>query len=276
MICKAGMHVHAAASDERAPSCGLVYLVGAGPGDPELLTLRAAHLLECADVVLYDHLVSAGVRRMVGSGALLLCVGKRCGRHSMPQSEINRMLIRFARAGRTVVRLKGGDPLVFGRGGEELEALVRANVRFEIVPGVSAANGVAAYAGIPLTHRDLARSCLLVTAHAKDGGIALDWAAAARPDQTLVVYMGLAALPQLARELIAHGLAADTPAALIEQGTTSAQRVLTAPLAELPAIAAAAGATAPALTIIGEVVRFAAPFAWFHPRACAPQLPEVA
>jgi uroporphyrin-III C-methyltransferase/precorrin-2 dehydrogenase/sirohydrochlorin ferrochelatase len=250
---------------DRHPGRGTVYVVGAGPGDPELLTLRAARLLQRADVVLYDHLVSSSILAMVRRSARLVYVGKQCGRHSVPQSEINRLLVGAACAARTVVRLKGGDPLVFGRGGEELEALAASGIDFEVVPGITAANGVAAYAGIPLTHRDYAQSCLLVTAHLKDGTLNLDWPALARPRQTLVIYMGVAALPALARGLVAHGLLADTPAAAVERGTTGEQRVVAGALGELPQLAAAANLKPPALAIVGEVVKLRTRLAWFEP-----------
>ncbi|MBI3068688.1 MAG: uroporphyrinogen-III C-methyltransferase, partial [Betaproteobacteria bacterium] len=183
------------------------------------------------------------------------------------QEEINRLLVALAKLGKQVVRLKGGDPFLFGRGGEEIETLAANGVQFEIVPGVTAATGVAAYAGIPLTHRDHAHACVFVTGHLKDGGVDLDWEALARPRQTVVVYMGLLGLPTLARELVAHGMPATTPAAVVQQGTTARQRVVTGTLAALPALARAAALRPPALIIIGEVVRLRHKLSWFEPRA---------
>jgi uroporphyrin-III C-methyltransferase len=242
---------------------GRVALVGAGPGDPELLTLRAARLLRDAEAVVHDFLVGPEVLDMVNPRAQCICAGKRSNRHSMPQHEINALLVRLAREGLRVVRLKGGDPFVFGRGGEEAQALAAAGVDFEIVPGVTAACGVTAYAGIPLTHRDLAQSCLFVTGHQKDHTADLDWPALARARQTVVIYMGLAALAQICTQLVAHGQRADMPAAVIQQGTLPEQRVVTGTLANLPQRVAAAGLDAPCLIVVGEVVRLRDELAWF-------------
>lgn len=246
---------------------GIVYLVGAGPGNPELLTLRALRVLQQAEVVLHDHLVSAEVLDLARREAERIFVGKERDRHSLDQSEINALMVRLARAGRTVVRLKGGDPFLFGRGGEEIEALANAGIAFEVVPGITAATGVAAYAGIPLTHRDHAQACVFVTGHRSNGRLDLDWKALARPRQTLAIYMGVQALPELCAQLAAHGLSADTPAAIVENGTTNAQRVVTGTLATLPALAAAAGIRPPALVIVGTVVSLRDKTAWFEPHA---------
>ena len=248
---------------------GRVWLVGAGPGDPDLLTLRAARLLAQADVVVYDHLIGAGVLALIGAQAERIYVGKERCRHSMAQADINALLVRLARAGRNVVRLKGGDPFIFGRGGEELQALADECVPFEVVPGITAACGVAAYAGIPLTHRDHAQSATFVTGHLKDGTCDLDWPALARPRQTVVIYMGLTSLPVICKQLIAHGLRADWPAAVVANGTLAAQRVVCATLATLPDAVARENLTSPCLTIVGEVVRLRKQLAWFVAHAAA-------
>jgi len=243
---------------------GRVHLVGAGPGDAELLTLRAARLLAAADVVVHDHLVGPGVLDLIKPGAERIYVGKERSRHSLPQDEINALLVRLARAGRDVVRLKGGDPFIFGRGGEELQVLAAEGIAFEVVPGVTAACGVACFAGIPLTHRDCAQAVLFVTGHLKVGGDGLDWAALARPRQTVVIYMGLSELPSICAQLLAHGAPATRAAAVVQQGTLPPQRVVTGTLADLPGRVADAGLQSPCLVIVGEVVRLRDELAWFE------------
>jgi len=252
----AGEAVPAKAADQATPTlaAGEVVLVGTGPGDPELLTVRAARLLQAADVVLYDNLVSAEILALLPPSAECIYVGKQRKRHALAQEEINRRMVDLARQGRQVLRLKGGDPFIFGRGGEELEYLAAAGVQYRLVPGITAAVGVSAAAGIPLTHRDYAQSCTFVTGHLQDGSMALDWPMLARPGQTVVVYMGLLGLPTLCARLVEHGRGAETPAAIIQQGTTPRQRVLVGTLATLPALVGSAGLQAPTLIIVGEVV----------------------
>lgn len=242
---------------------GRVALVGAGPGDPELLTLRAARLIAQADVLVVDHLVGDGILDLARPDAERLYVGKEAGHHTVPQDEINRLLVRLAREGRQVVRLKGGDPFIFGRGGEELEELLAAGVPFEVVPGITAACGAGAYAGIPLTHRDYAQSVVFATGHRRAGESALDWVALSRPRQTAVIYMGVGQLEAHCAAMIAHGRGADTPAALVENGTRANQRVVVGTLETLPQLAAEAGIRPPALLIVGEVVALADKLAWF-------------
>ena len=242
---------------------GTVYLVGAGPGDPSLLTLRAAQMIGEADVIVYDNLVSTEILAMLARPDVeKIYAGKERGNHALPQEELNVLLVRLARQGKRVVRLKGGDPYTFGRGGEEVEILVENGIPFEVVPGITAAAGVAAYAGIPLTHRNFAQACVFVTGHLKDGSMNLDWPGLARRRQTVVIYMGLHGLPVLCAKLIEHGLPADWPAAIVQQGTTPRQRTVTGTLTTLPQLAEAAHLKAPTLIIVGEVVTLHDKLAW--------------
>lgn len=254
-------------SSARAMLPGMVYLVGAGPGDAELLTLRAARLLGEAEVIVYDRLVSKPILDLGRREAQRIHAGKERDKHTLSQSAINALLIGLAREGKRVLRLKGGDPFLFGRGGEEIEALAAAGIDFEVVPGITAACGVAAYAGIPLTHRDYANSCLFVAGHLKGGNVDLDWDSLVHARRTLVVYMGLLGLPNLCRELAAHGLPESTPAAIVQHGTTARQRTIVGTLATLPALAQAARLAPPTLIIIGEVVRLHARLAWYESAA---------
>jgi uroporphyrin-III C-methyltransferase/precorrin-2 dehydrogenase/sirohydrochlorin ferrochelatase len=242
---------------------GTVYLVGAGPGDPELLTVRAAKLLGLADAVVYDHLVSTEILALVKTEAELIYVGKQESMHTLPQDGINALLVRLAKQGKNVVRLKGGDPFIFGRGGEEAEVLVAEQVSFEVVPGITSASGASAYAGIPLTHRDYAQSCVITTGHLKDGSLNLAWETLVQPRQTVVIYMGLGALPEISRQLIAHGQTPAMSVAVIENGTTKRQRVMTGNLGDIAAKVKAEGFQSPCLIIIGAVVNLREKLQWF-------------
>ncbi|MEN9472993.1 MAG: hypothetical protein RLZZ495_1082 [Pseudomonadota bacterium] len=242
---------------------GHVALIGAGPGDPDLLTLRAVRLLEKTDVIVYDHLVSSGVLDFVSPQAERIYAGKRRNEHTLRQEEINRLLVKLAQQGKQVVRLKGGDPFIFGRGGEELEALVAHGISFEVVPGITAASGVSSYAGIPLTHRDYAQRCMFVAGHLKNGTTDLDWSAMVRPQQTVVIYMGLGGLPYISRSMLEHGASPDLPIAVVQDGTIATQKVVTGTLATIVQKVQEAHLQSPCLTIVGDVVKLHHTLAWF-------------
>lgn len=245
-----------------------VYLVGAGPGDPDLLTVKALRLIQTADTVVYDRLVSPEILNLIPDTASRIYVGKATSRHTLSQTEINALLVDLARKRQRVVRLKGGDPFIFGRGGEEALALARNDIPFEVVPGITAAQACAAYAGIPLTHRGLARGVQFVTGHCKDNEtLELDQATLSDPEQTLVIYMGLANLPQIVRGLVEAGRTRDTPAAVIERGTTSRQRNIITTIGELQQAVEQHTITSPAMLIIGPVVSLAEELEWFMPWA---------
>lgn len=243
---------------------GKVFLVGAGPGDPDLLTVKAARLIAQADALVYDNLVSPGVMALARVGARRIYAGKKASKHTLPQESINELLVELAQEGLMVVRLKGGDPFIFGRGGEELETLAAAGIHFEVVPGITAATGSAAYSGFPLTHRDHAQSVSFVTGHLKDGTVDLDWPALARPRQTVVFYMGIGAAPEICRQMIAHGLPSMTPAAVIRKATLPEQQTLLATLGTLPHRITESGIKPPALIVIGTVVGLRDRLNWFE------------
>lgn len=241
---------------------GEVALVGAGPGDPELLTLKAWRLIQSAEVVLYDRLVSPEILSLIPESAERIHVGKQRSNHTLPQEQINNRLVELARKGRKVVRLKGGDPFIFGRGGEEIETLAAAGVRFQVVPGITAASGCAAYAGIPLTHRDHAQSVRFVTGHLKNDTCDLPWKDFVQNNQTLVFYMGLVGLPIICRQLIANGMSPDMPVALVSRGTTPHQQVVTGNLSNIAERVKENEVPAPTLVIIGRVVTLRSRLDW--------------
>jgi len=243
---------------------GEVYLVGAGPGAPDLLTFRALRLMQQADVIVYDRLVAPEILDLARRDSEKIYVGKQRQNHTLPQESINLLLADLAKAGKRVVRLKGGDPFIFGRGGEEIETLMQQGINFQVVPGITAASGCASYAGIPLTHRDHAQSCTFVTGHLKDGTVNLNWTQLAAPNQTIVIYMGLVGLETICQSLIEHGSPKDLPIALIQQGTTTNQKVITGTLQTLPAKVAGQPIKAPTLIIIGTVVALHDKLNWFN------------
>jgi uroporphyrin-III C-methyltransferase / precorrin-2 dehydrogenase / sirohydrochlorin ferrochelatase len=247
-----------------AEKMGEVYLVGAGPGDPDLLTFRALRLMQQADVVVYDRLVAKPILEMTRHDAERIYVGKERDKHTLRQEEINKLLAKLAKQGKRVLRLKGGDPFIFGRGGEEIDTLAAEGVPFQVIPGITAAAGCASYAGIPLTHRDYAQSVTFVTGHLKDGSMNLNWPMLAQPNQTIVFYMGLVGLPVICRELQQHGVDGDMPIALIQQGTTHMQRVFTGTLETIQAIVEQEKPKPPTLIIVGRVVQLQEKLAWFE------------
>lgn len=257
-------------TQDAGTAVGEVYLVGGGPGDPDLLTFRALRLMQQADVVVYDRLVSKEVLELVRRDAEKFYVGKERDNHTVPQEGINEMLVRLAKEGKRVLRLKGGDPFIFGRGGEEIETLAAEGIPFQVVPGITAAAGCASYSGIPLTHRDYSQSVVFVTGHLKDGTVNLNWKALAQPNQTVVFYMGLHGVPDICHGLIQNGMPAVTPVALIQQGTTANQRVFVSTLESLPALVKSEHIKAPTLIIVGEVVKLRDKLSWFVPAGADP------
>jgi uroporphyrin-III C-methyltransferase/precorrin-2 dehydrogenase/sirohydrochlorin ferrochelatase len=248
-----------------ADAYGEVYLGGSGPGDPDLLTFRALRLMQQADVVLYDRLVSEDILNLVRRDAERIYVGKEPSQHVVPQEEINQLLIRLAKEGKRVLRLKGGDPFLFGRGGEEIETLMEEGIAFQVVPGITAAMGASAYAGIPLTHRDYAQSCIFVTGHRKDNSVNLNWEILVQPNQTVAIYMGINALTEISRQLLQHGMEPNKPAALVQKATTADHRVLVGTVATLPSIVEVENIKPPSIIIIGEVVNLHKKLGWFIP-----------
>lgn len=257
------------ASTQDGIALGEVYLVGAGPGDPDLLTFRALRLMQQADVVVYDRLVSKQVLDLVRRDAEKLYAGKERDNHAIPQEDINQLLVRLAKAGKRVLRLKGGDPFIFGRGGEEIETLAAEGISFQVVPGITAASGCSSYSGIPLTHRDYSQAVVFVTGHLQDGTVNLNWKALAQPNQTVVFYMGLHGIPSICAGLTSHGMPVSTPVALIQQGTTPNQRVYVSTLENLPELVQKESIKPPTLIIVGSVVQLHHKLSWFQ------SLPDV-
>ena len=253
------------AEDVNVNQTGEVYLVGAGPGDPDLLNFRALRLMQQAEVILYDRLVAPAIVDLCRKDAERIYVGKKRDQHTLPQEDISQLLVDLAKQGKRVLRLKGGDPFIFGRGGEEIALLANENIPFQVIPGITAASGCASYAGIPLTHRDYAHSCVFITGHLKDGSMDLNWETLIQPKQTIVVYMGVMGLELFCHELIKRGLPGTMPAALIQQGTTPKQKVYIGDLLTLPDISKQQSIKPPTMIIIGEVVKLHEPLSWFEP-----------
>ena len=249
--------------NKRAKSKGMVFLVGSGPGDPELLTIRALQIMQKADICIYDNLVSKEIKNLVRRDAKFIYAGKLRSNHTLQQDDINKLLIQYARQGKNVLRLKGGDPFVFGRGGEEIEELMSNNISFQIVPGITSANGIAAYSGIPLTHRNHAKSVLFITGHEKDGTPSYDWQKIVSKEQTLVIYMGLTNIESITRSLIDAGMKKSTPSAIVQDGTTEKQKVIVGMLSNIAKKSRTNNIESPALIVIGDVVALRKKMKWF-------------
>ena len=249
---------------------GEVYLVGAGPGDPDLLTFRALRLMQRADVVLYDRLVGQDILELIRRDAERIYVGKLPKQHTMQQEDISALMVKLAKEGKRVLRLKGGDPFIFGRGGEEIEKIAEHGIPFQVVPGITAASGCSTYSGIPLTHRDYSQSCIFVTAHGKGGVLGLDWDVLMRPNQTVVIYMGLSSLPEISARFKSLGVNGDMPVAVIDKGTTSDQSTLITTLENVASDVEASKITGPAMIVVGEVVTLHEKLSWFYDQAKNP------
>ena len=248
----------------RNKNSGEVFLVGAGPGDPELLTLRALHLIQKADVCIYDNLVSKDILELVRRDAHMIYAGKLRNNHTIEQKEINKLLVKYAKKGLRVLRLKGGDPFMFGRGGEEISELMNKSIKFQVVPGITAASGVSAYAGIPLTHRDYSQSCIFITGHEKNGKLNINWNNLTQENQTIVIYMGLNSLPVIAQNLIKSGIRKDMPIALVQEGTTENQKVVVSTISRVNSKILKTDIQSPVIIIIGEVVKLRKTIKWFN------------
>ena len=246
---------------------GEVYLVGAGPGDPDLLTFRALRLMQQADIALYDRLVHPSIVDLIRRDATKIYVGKERDNHVVRQEEINQLLVKYAKQGKKVLRLKGGDPFIFGRGGEEIETLADEKISFQVVPGITSASGCSTYSGIPLTHRDYAQSCVFVTGHLKEGKLDLNWEKLTQPNQTIVFYMGLVSIDIICRELIKNGLDNETPCALVQQGTTNTQKEYISSLKDMPDLVKLEKPKAPTIFIIGGVVKLRDKLKWYSASA---------